>query len=109
MEVTLPPPIVRAYVCQCVSPSNESRVVDAEMAPGAPGGGATFRTRPRKQGVYPPPRWQVTDLSLVAAFLVWRDAPGADRRCTLLIADDVLLTGVVHGEAGSNVTRNFTV
>ena len=103
---------MRAYACPCVSRSNESRVVVAEMAPGARGGGATFRTRPRKQGVYPvypPPRWQVTDLALVAAFLVWRDAPGADRRCTLLVADDVLLTRVLQGEAGSNVTRNFTV
>jgi len=112
MEVTRPPPRVRAYACPCVSPSNESRVVVAEMAPGAQGGGATFRTRPRKQGVYPanpPPRWQVTDLSLVAAFLVWRDAPAAHRRCTELIADDVLLTGVLQGETGSNVARNFTV
>jgi hypothetical protein len=79
MEAKPPPPIVRAVACPCVSPNNESRVVFAEMAPGAGGGGVTFRTRPRKQGVYPvypplPPRWQVTDLSLVAAFLVWRDA-----------------------------------
>jgi hypothetical protein len=101
---------VRAVACPCVSPSNESRVVFAEMAPGARGGGVTFRTRPRKQGVYPPPppRWQVTDLSLVAVFLVWRDAPGADRRCTPAHCL-VLLTGVLQGEAGSNVTRNFTV
>ena len=35
--------------------------------------------------------------------------PGAHRRCALLITDDVLLTGVLQGETGSNVARNFTV
>jgi hypothetical protein len=55
-----------------VSRSNESRVVVAEMAQGAGGGGVTFRTRPQKQGVYPvytPPRWQVTDLSVLSLAL----------------------------------------
>jgi hypothetical protein len=92
MEATPLPPIVRAVACPCVSPSNESRVVFAEMAPGARGGGVNFRTRPRKQGGLPGLPASVSQMvaghrpQSCRSFPRLARRPGPDRRCTLLIA-----------------------